>query len=231
MAIFAIADLHLSFGVQKPMDIFKGWENYTERLHENWQKYINKDDTVVIAGDISWATSFDELYPDLKFINELNGQKIISKGNHDYWWQTALKLKKFCADNNFDTISFLHNNSYFCEGLNLCGTRGWMFDDYLKPEDEKILNREALRLKASLDSAQNDGEKIVFLHYPPIAGSNVCRQILDILHEYGIKRCYYGHLHNLKGRELFDMQYEGIIFNLISSDYINFEPVFVPKGL
>ncbi len=179
MSLFVIADTHLSFGTDKPMDNFFGWENYTQRLEKNWNSVVENDDTVVIAGDISWAMNFEQLKADFEFLNNLNGNKIIIKGNHDYWWSTATKMNKFIAENHFDTIKILHNNSYTVGDISICGSRGWMFESE-EDHDEKILNREVLRLKLSLDSATCD-EKIVFLHYPPITTDNVCREIFDLL--------------------------------------------------
>ena len=112
MSLFAIADTHLSFASNKPMDDFEGWLNYTDRLKENWNKIIDDKDYVVIAGDISWAMNFDELKADFDYINQLNGKKIILKGNHDYWWNTMSKMNKFIEENNFNTISILHNNAF-----------------------------------------------------------------------------------------------------------------------
>ena len=165
MALFAIADTHLSFGTNKPMDTFEGWNNYTEKLEKNWNKLVSDKDTVVIAGDISWAMNFDELIADFQFIDNLNGNKIIIKGNHDYWWNTMSKMNAFIEENNFNSIKILHNNSVTYNNISICGSRGWLFESE-EDHDEKILNREVFRLKASLDSAECE-EKIVFLHYPP----------------------------------------------------------------
>ena len=193
MSLFAIADTHLSFGTNKPMDSFPGWENYTDRLKENWNKIIDNDDFVVIAGDISWAMNFDELKVDFDFINKLNGKKIILKGNHDYWWNTMSKMNKFIEENQFDTITILHNSAFDFDDFSVCGSRGWFFDSE-EEHNEKVLNREVMRVKTSIECAKND-EKIVFLHYPPVTENQCCDEILNLLKEKGIKKCYYGHLH------------------------------------
>ncbi len=126
MAVYAISDLHLALSVDKPMDVFGArWSNYMERLRENWTATVGENDHVLIPGDISWATYLDQAYEDFRFINELPGKKIISKGNHDYWWTTKSKLDKFLDENGFHSIRFLHNNSYIVENLAVCGTRGW----------------------------------------------------------------------------------------------------------
>ena len=225
MSLFAIADTHLSFGTNKPMDSFPGWNDYVERLENNWNRIVTDDDTVVIAGDISWAMNFEQLYADFDFINKLNGKKIILKGNHDYWWTTINKMNNFIVDNNFDTISILHNNSYNIDGISVCGSRGWMFDSD-EPHDEKVLAREVGRIKMSLDSAQSDN-KIVFLHYPPITTNSCCREIVDILSQYGIKKCYYGHLHGVAARLAVEDNIDGIDFKLISCDKLGFIPKLI----
>lgn len=227
MSLFAIADTHLSFGTNKPMDAFEGWQNYTEKLQKNWNNLITTEDYTVIAGDISWAMNFNELLKDFEFIDSLNGKKIILKGNHDYWWNTASKMNKFVEDNNFDSISFLYNNSYDFDGFSVCGSRGWFFDSE-EAKDEKVLNREVMRIKASIDSAKND-EKIVFLHYPPITTNDVCEEILNILTISGIKKCYYGHLHGAAAKFSVDDTVNGIDFKLISADRLNFVPYLVKK--
>lgn len=227
MSLFAIADTHLSFGTNKPMDTFEGWKNYTEKLKTNWNNVVTEKDTVVIAGDISWAMNFEQLKADFDFINRLNGKKIILKGNHDYWWNTKTKMNKFIEENNFNTISILHNDSYECGGVSICGSRGWFFDSE-EEQDEKVLNREVARVKASLDSAKCE-EKIVFLHYPPITTNQVCREILDLLKEYGIKTCYYGHLHGVAAKYSVNEIIENINFKLISCDKLNFTPYLVLK--
>ena len=227
MSLFAIADTHLSFGTNKPMDTFNGWENYTEKLQKNWNNLVSDDDYVVIAGDISWAMNFDELYSDFKFINNLNGKKIIIKGNHDYWWNTVSKMNKFINENEFNTILFLYNNAVEFDGFSVCGSRGWLFDSE-EAQDEKVLNREVLRLKMSLDSAKSD-EKLVFLHYPPITANEKCEEILNLLNEYGIKKCYYGHLHGVAARFAVDDSVDDVSFKLISADRLNFVPYLVKK--
>ena len=188
MSVFAIADLHLSFGTDKPMDVFSGWTNYTERLQNNWQRLVSPEDTVVIAGDISWAMKLSETEADFSFIDRLNGKKIIIKGNHDYWWTTKSKMEKYIAEKGFSTLSILHNNYYVREGLALCGSRGWFYDAETDA-DMLILKREAGRLRMSIEPAVKDGyDPIVFLHYPPIYNDMECDEILSVLREYNIKK-------------------------------------------
>ncbi len=227
MSLFAIADTHLSFGTNKPMDTFEGWSNYTQRLENNWNRLVDSEDYVIIAGDISWAMNFDELKADFAFIDSLKGKKIILKGNHDYWWNTVKKMNEFLDLNNFKSISFLYNNAYEFDGFSVCGSRGWLLDSD-EQQDEKVLRREVLRLEMSLDSAKSD-EKIVFLHYPPITTNEKCDDILNLLVKYGIKKCYYGHLHGAAAKYAVDDSINGIDFKLISADRLNFTPYLIKK--
>ena len=225
MSLFAIADTHLSFGTDKPMDSFPGWNDYVDRIEKNWNKIVTDDDTVVIAGDISWAMNFDELKADFDFIERLNGKKIILKGNHDYWWNTSKKVNDFIELQRYKTISILFNNSYDIDGVSVCGSRGWLFD-VDDEHDEKVLNREVGRLRLSLESAVND-EIIVFLHYPPVTTDTKCDEILNLLKEYGIKKCYYGHLHGIAAKKAIDDVVDGIEFRLISCDRLGFVPKLI----
>ena len=229
MAIYAIGDVHLSLSCDKPMNIFKGWDNYVERLESNWQKLVTPEDTVIINGDVSWAMTLDEAYEDFKFLNNLNGTKIISKGNHDYWWNTANKMNIFLKENNFDTIKILHNNAYKIGDTAIAGTRGWFFDDDTENKD-LVLSRECGRLQMSIDCAKKlGGEIVVFLHYPPVGITKDCNPIIDVLKENDIKRCYYGHLHGGAIKSAINEEKYGIKFRLISADFLEFCPYFIEK--
>ena len=149
MALFVLGDPHLSLGASKPMDIFPGWNDYVDRLEKNWRKLITPQDTIVLAGDISWAMRLTDTRKDFEFLQSLPGQKIIMKGNHDYWWSTVNKMNAYLKAEGFDTLHILHNNSYSVEGYALCGTRGWLFDAG-EAHDEKVMNREIGRLRTRL---------------------------------------------------------------------------------
>lgn len=223
MSIFAIGDLHLSFGVKKPMDVFPGWENYVERITKNWNRSVSADDTVVVVGDISWGIDFAEALADFKFINdELNGRKIIMKGNHDLWWSTMAKNNAFKAERELNNIDFLFNNSFSVEGIGLCGTRGWTMDGS-NPDELKIILREAGRLERSIASCK-DTEKIVFLHYPPIQNNCASEEIVSVMQRHGIKRCYYGHLHGEAIPYAVNRTVDEISYRLLSADAIGFCP-------
>lgn len=226
MALFVMGDLHLSLSSDKSMDIFGGWENYVERIKENWNREVSPEDTVVVPGDISWAMSLKEAEADFSFIHGLPGRKIILKGNHDYWWTTAAKMNNFLAENGFDSIFILHNNHYAYENYGICGTRGWINDDS-EPADAKVLAREAQRLETSIASAESAGlEPLVFLHYPPLYGNEYNPDLLEVMYRHNIKRCWYGHIHGKKGHQnAVNGERDGIDFRLVSADYVQFCPV------
>lgn len=222
MSIYTIADLHLSLGGSKPMDVFPGWEDYVNRIEKNWRALVREGDTVVLPGDISWAMSFEELKSDFAFIHALPGKKIILKGNHDYWWTTMRKMNTFCEENGFSSISFIQNNCEIVDDIAICGTRSWFFDDS-EPHDEKIQSRELGRLRASLEAAGGH-EKIVFLHYPPIYQNQRAQNILALLEEHEVKQCFYGHLHGKSHLYAFNGEENGTQFKLISADSLSFYP-------
>lgn len=229
MSLFAIADTHLSLGTDKPMDIFKGWSGYVDKLRENWESTVSASDTVVIAGDISWGMSLEGALDDFRFIDSLPGQKIILKGNHDYWWTTMRKMETFLNQNEMNTIRFLHNNTITVGDIAVCGSRGWFFDAE-ESADNKVLLREAGRLRTSINLAKETGlEPVVFLHYPPITQNMVCEEIYNVLLETGIKRCYYGHLHGPSMTRSINSVRDGIEFALISCDFLAFAPKLVEK--
>ncbi len=228
MALYAIADLHLSLGCDKPMDIFKGWQDYLQRLEKNWRALVTDDDTVVVAGDISWGMKLEDCYQDFSFLNSLPGTKILLKGNHDYWWSTKKKIDDYLSQNNFDTIKILFNNSFEIDGITICGSRGWYYDSEADA-DIKVIDREVGRLKLSLDSVKNkDNTPILFLHYPPVYADIECEKIMDTLLSYGINECYYGHLHGVHTHKNAVIgEYKGVNMHLISCDYTDFTPVLV----
>lgn len=229
MAVFTIADLHLSLGTDKPMDIFNGWNNYVQRLEKNWRAIVKESDTVVIVGDISWAMRLEEIENDFRFLHSLPGQKLLIKGNHDYWWSTRKKIEEFIAEKGFDTIKIIFNSACLADGYAICGTRGWFYDCGDSPADKKVLNREVGRLNASINAAKElGGEPVAFLHYPPVYGDYECTEIMDALVNQNIKKCYYGHIHGGNaGKKAFTGEYKGIKFTLVSCDYTEFCPVLI----
>ena len=230
MSLFTIADLHLSYTSNKPMDIFgPKWANHAERLRANWQAKVKPQDTVVIGGDVSWGMRIDDAKADLAFIESLNGKKIIVKGNHDFWWATMKKLYEFRDSLGAESIDFLFNNAYYTEGFIICGTRGWFPEDNYGPDDEKIVNREAERLRTSilkgleLKKEHPESELLVFLHYPPAYGGLQCRRICEVINEYGVKRVFYGHIHGAQ-KSLLVPQTAGANLYLTAGDWLDFDP-------
>lgn len=228
MNLFAIADLHLSLGADKPMDVFEGWRDYVSRLQKNWRAVVREEDAVVVAGDISWAMKLEESVEDFRFLHSLPGRKLILKGNHDYWWSTKRKIENFLAGNGFDSIGVVHNCAAAVGDRAVCGTRGWLYNAETA-QDRKIVGREAGRLVASLDDAERQGlEPVVFLHYPPVYDGAECAEILEVLLSRGIRDCYFGHIHgSLAAKRAPDGEYRGIRMHLISCDYLGFMPILV----
>ena len=224
MSIFAISDLHLSFGTNKPMSIFKGWENHTERLAANWKRLVKDDDTVILAGDFSWGLKIEEALADFEFLEKLPGKKIFLKGNHDLWWSTVKKIREFWQKHNFKTFDLVFNNTVVVEGFAIAGTRGWFYDE---KGTQKIKQREAGRLSTSLSAAEKTGLPIItFLHYPPVYNDCVCNEIMAVLKEHNVKHIYCGHIHG-NGFHNMLKDYDGIKFTLISCDCIDFTPLFI----
>ncbi|MBR1654266.1 MAG: metallophosphoesterase [Clostridia bacterium] len=231
MSIYVMADLHLSFKVNKPMDIFgDNWDNHPNKIKKYWTENIKPEDTVILPGDFSWATYIEDAKPDFDFLNALPGKKILLKGNHDYWWTTLTKMREFVLDNNYENIDFLYNNAYLVEDKIIVGTRGWVLQD--GEENKKMINRENERLKLSFKyGIQNFGEDkeiITFMHYPPVASKNLLGsnflEFYRTMKEYDVKECYYGHLHGNSHKDAIEGEVGGITFHLISADYLDFKP-------
>lgn len=229
MSIFAIGDTHLSFGSDKPMDIFCGWQDYVPRLEKKWRAVVSPEDTVVIPGDISWAMSLEQVEKDFAFLDSLPGKKLIMKGNHDYWWTTKKKMDSFITEKGFNTLSILHNNAYKVGDFVICGSRGWFYDAQTG-NDKKVISREAGRIDMSLNEAKKlSGEPVVFLHYPPVMGGEKCDEIMRVLIKHEVKRCFFGHLHGNFSSFVNNETVDGIRFSLISADYLEFCPKLIEK--
>lgn len=225
MSLYAIGDLHLSLSSPKPMDIFGGaWENYVSKILDGFST-LTQDDVTVLCGDLTWAKSLEEGLEDFLFIDRLPGRKIIIKGNHDYWWTTVTKAYKFFEQNGIKTIDIMHNNCYTYGDVSICGTRGWFYEEETHGEqDRKILGRELMRLEASFKAA-GDKEKLCFLHYPPRYNNYVCTQIVEMFQAYGVKQCYYGHIHSLGHRYAIEGQIGTVDYEMVSGDYLDFKPL------
>ncbi|MEF9951320.1 MAG: metallophosphoesterase [Clostridium sp.] len=224
MNIHAISDLHLSFDSNKPMGVFGDmWEDHYKKVEKNWLEKVNPEDTVLIAGDISWGMKLDEALKDLEFIHNLPGKKVIIKGNHDYWWSSISKL-----NNLYDDIFFIQNTHYVWNDYAICGTRGWIALDG-EEHNETVYKRELLRLEMSIQSAIKEGynKLIVMMHYPPITKYTKCREFLEILEKYNVEKVIYGHIHSSAKNICFNGTYNTIEYICTSSDIINFDPVLI----
>ncbi len=242
MAIFTISDLHLSTlaSTNKSMEVFgRRWDHYMERLKSHWERVVTPEDTVIIGGDISWALSLEEALSDLTFIDNLPGEKILLKGNHDFWWSTMNKHRVFFEANNIRTIRFLFNNAYDLGEYIVAGTRGWFQDDDAPTangaDPEKIQNRELLRLRTSLEEAvrlrraseeSRDREILVFTHFPPVWAENAWEPFLDVLETYGIRRVFFGHIHG-QYTVAPTITARNIDFHLVSADFLDFLPKII----
>ncbi len=238
MAIYTIGDLHLSFHENKPMSIFgENWKGHEEKIKRDWIEKVKENDLVVIPGDFSWSMYLKDMYEDFSYLNALPGRKLLLKGNHDYWWTTLTSMRKFLQENHFDNIDFVYNTAYEFENYIIAGTRGWGQNE--EGEDKKLLKREIARLELSLEEAKKLDEKegkeiLVFLHYPPIIQSNVIHNemsgFIKAMKKYGIKKCYYGHLHSVSIKEAVEGQYYGIDFKLVSADGLDFKLLEIDRN-
>lgn len=230
MSIYVIGDLHLSFGQNKPMNIFgDNWTDHASKIRNNWIKKVKEDDLVVLPGDFSWAMYLEETYQDFKYLSQLPGKKLLLKGNHDYWWTTLNKMRNYLKENSFINIDFIYNSAYLYEDKIIVGTRGWSLLD--SENANKMINRENERLKLSIEDGikkfGDNKEVICFMHYPPISSKNLLNnnhlEFFKTMKKYNIKRCFYGHLHGKSHGDAINDTVEGIKFQLISSDYLKFD--------
>lgn len=238
MALFAISDLHLDTkNNEKSMEVFGNrWQAYVEKIQKNWLRLVTENDTVIVPGDISWALNLEAALPDLKWIDDLPGQKILLKGNHDFWWSTRAKMQVAFLEYDIQTIQLLNNNAIETEQYILTGSRGWFTDRSMQNASQtidyrKIVNREAIRLRMSLEHGsllrQKSGKQLLtFLHFPPIWGEFCCEEIVQLLINYEITHCYFGHIHGCYTIPS-SWNSHGIEFTMISADYLDFIPYFI----
>ena len=233
MAVYAIADLHLGFGVSKPMSVFgTRWEGHEQVLSEQWQAVVAPGDTVLIPGDISWGMTLEEALPDLQYLDRLPGQKILSRGNHDYWWTSLAKNERFCRLMGLDSLTLLRNNSHMVQpDIQICGTRGWLLpeDPEYQAADEKIYRREAGRLQLSLEAADKTARpgmrRVACLHYPPFGRTGQATLFTELLHRHQVGLCVYGHIHGAIRETAFPDLPGACAYRLVAADYLNFRPL------
>ena len=237
MSMFVISDLHLSSDGTKSMEVFGArWKNYRARIEKNWRAVVTEEDTVLVPGDLFWSVRLEDTVEDFRFLDSLPGQKLIGKGNHDFWWSTVSKMTAFLERHHIESIRFLYNNAYLLEDCVVCGTRGWFLEEGQQHtvgevDYARIVNRELIRLRMSLDAARAIQKKqerplpiLVFLHFPPVWGDFVCREFVDLLHEYEVRTCYFGHIHGAYYAKR-TTTFEDIDFVLTAADYLNFAPM------
>lgn len=224
MGLFVIGDLHLSFGSNKPMDVFgEAWTDHFKKIEADWLEKVTDGDTVIIPGDISWAMSFTEAHCDLSWIEGLPGRKILFKGNHDYWWTSHKKMT-----GTYETIEFIHNGYAVYDDIALVGTRGWLCPNEVKfdENDEKVYKREIIRLENSILSAKKDGYTKLYgiLHYPPTNDKHEPSGFTEVFERHEVKEVVYGHLH-AKSNFKFGLMGEvgGVTYHLTSCDYLDFK--------
>ena len=243
MSLFVIADLHLSSDGSKSMHVFgPRWHDYMKKIEKNWRAVVTDGDTVIVPGDVSWGLKPEDAVNDLKFIDSLPGKKLIGKGNHDFWWTTNAKMQALMKQHEIGSISILYNNAYRVEDCIICGTRGWFVEENQQKtvgtvDYARIVNREVIRLRLSLDAAvklrETEGAALpilVFLHFPPVWNGFVCREIVDVLHEYGIRSCYFGHIHGAYWAPR-TQEFEGIEMILCAADALQFSPMPIYSDL
>ena len=238
MSLFVIADLHLDTkSNKKSMEFFGNrWNGYVSKIQKNWNNLVGSNDTVVLPGDISWALTMEQALDDLRWIDALPGQKILLKGNHDFWWSTASKMNRFFCENRISTIDILNNTAIETENFIISGSRGWFTDKTMQTASQnvdykKIINREVIRLKMSLDHAKqlqktSEKEILTFLHFPPLWSDFQCDEILELLSEYDIKRCFFGHIHGCYTVPA-TFAHESTTFQMISADFLDFIPQII----
>ena len=225
MNIYAIGDLHLSGEPPtKPMEVFGAyWLGHKEKIKNNWLNTVQADDTVIVCGDISWAMGIKNAAEDLAWLAQLPGRKLLLRGNHDYWWSSLAKMQQLYGEN----YEFLQNDCIMVGDTAICGTRGWVLpsSENFTPEDEKIYKREALRLQLSLEAAtkNNPARIIVAMHYPPLFAAEEYTLFTDLLEQYQVQHCVYGHIHGENHVLTFEGERAGVNYKLVSCDTQGFE--------
>ena len=230
MRIWGISDLHLSFSTKKPMDVFGDhWRDHAQKMQESWDTQVAPDDIVLCPGDLSWAMRLEEAAADLAWIGARPGFKILGRGNHDYWWSSVGKVRaalpKGCVA--------LQNDCVDIGKVVVAGSRCWAAPGALDytDADQKIYERELLRLKMSLESAKKiaGGRPILAaIHYPPFTAKKGASGFSDLLEEFGVSTCVYGHLHGERShRTAVQGEVRGVTYHLIACDFLEFKPKLI----
>lgn len=223
MNVYSISDLHLDINNTKPMDIFGPvWHNYLDKIVDSWNSLVQDDDVVILAGDYSWAMKLDEVVPDFDFLKNLKGTKILIRGNHDYWWSSVSRVREKLPSNTYA----LQNDAIKIGENIFCGNRGWLIPEgkYDTEENQKLYNRELVRLELSMKSAkklQTNNEKIIYItHYPPFNNKIEPSLYTKMLEEYGVSYVVFGHLHGYVNPKMLYNEINGIKYFLTSCDAV-----------
>lgn len=225
MSIYAISDLHLSLAKPKPMDIFgDAWADHPQRIAAAWDEMVSPEDTVLIAGDHSWALRFEEALPDIEYIARRPGKKILIRGNHDFWWAREATNKIQSKIDN--SIYLMHGRGIVVDNIGITGTRGWRLEENEnEPSNTRVINRELMYLERGLKEIPNSvDKKIVMLHYPPFNSDMQPNQFADILKAYSVDILVYGHIH---GGAYIEGDFNGTFYRLVSVDHTGFKPVII----
>ena len=235
MAIYALADLHLCLSnPDKSMALcWSSWTDYVGNIKANWESVVTDKDTVLVSGDISWATYIEKAEEDFRFISGLPGRKLLSRGNHDYWWTTMKKMEEFFAEKGFGNMEFVRTNVLEAEGCLITGTRGWMIETKESIEgsdNRKIYEREKLRIQMCIDvlkdaDPEHSKKHILMIHYPPITAKQDFTEFAEMISSAGIDICVYGHLHGKAHKKAFEGDFGGTRFICTSADFVGFKPV------
>lgn len=226
MRIYAIGDLHLSGNSEKPMDVFGAhWKDHKQKIETNWCETVDRDDIVLVPGDISWAMRIEDISDDLLWLSDLPGKKILLKGNHDYWWNSISKVRAALPKD----IYAIQNDSVNIDGINFAGSRGWLLPGTqgFTEADNKIFMRELMRLRMSLNDADPSEITVAMLHFPPFDEKGRATEVAKILAEFGVKKAVYGHLHAKACKYAFEGEWDGVEYILCSADYIGFSPKLI----
>lgn len=224
MKVFGISDLHLSINNPKPMDIFGGaWSNYLDDIEASWNEKVSDDDIVLIAGDISWAMTLENVKPDLEYIGKFKGKKVILRGNHDYWWHSISTIRKLLPENMYA----VQNDCIRIENVLIGGSRAWTTPekDFTTLDDKKIYDRELIRMKLSLENMKKmrkDGDRVIFMtHFPPFNSKLESSEFTKLFTEYKVDCVVYGHLHGENCRVIPSFSLDGVRYYLTSCDLVN----------
>ena len=230
MDIYAIGDLHLQGGADKPMNVFgPHWEGHFDRIRQDWREKVRENDVVLLPGDIIWAMQTEDAMDDLRSIGDLPGRKILLRGNHDYWWCGISRLRELLPQGMYA----VQNDAMLLEDTAFCGTRGWTLPGpNSAPEDEKIYRRELLRMEMSLDRAVKlgAGRLVVLCHYPPLGEGAAETPLSALLEKYPVDDVVYGHLHGPSLRGAVNGIYRGIRYHCVSCDGLDFRLLKLPDS-